>query len=68
MNNSFRSLIISILDDSHGIDNSTYLKLVAFSNLTYPGLLDDVFNSANGGDGRVWLEEGTAEQLRGEVE
>lgn len=66
MNNdhSFRNLVIDLLDDQHGIDQSTFAKLVEFSDRNYPDLLTDVFNAVDGADDRVWLDEGSAEELR----
>ena len=63
-NHAFRNLIIDLLDDPHGIDQSKFAKLVEFSNTNYPDILNDVFNSVDGADDRVWLDEGSAEELR----
>ena len=61
---SFRNLVIDILDDSHGIDQSKFAKLVEFSDSNYPDLLTDIFNAVEGADDRVWLDENSAEELR----
>ena len=66
MNNdyAFRHLVIDLLDDQHGIDQPKFAKLVEFSDRNYPDLLADVFNSVEGADDRVWLDENSAEELR----
>jgi hypothetical protein len=61
---SFRNLVIDILDDPHGIDQSKFAKLVEFSDRNYPDLLIDIFNAVDGADDRVWLDENSAEELR----
>jgi hypothetical protein len=61
---SFRNLVIDILDDQHGIDQSKFAKLVEFSDRNYPDLLTDIFNAVDGADDRVWLDENSAEELR----
>jgi hypothetical protein len=37
---------------------------VQFSDRYAVGVLDDVFNATDGGEGRVWLNEDTAEDFR----
>jgi hypothetical protein len=66
MNNdyAFRHLVIDLLDDQHGIDQSKFAKLVEFSDRNYPDLLIDIFNAVEGADDRVWLDENSAEELR----
>lgn len=66
MNNdyAFRHLVIDLLDDPHGIDQSKFAKLVEFSDKNYPDLLIDIFNAVEGADDRVWLDEDTAEDFR----
>lgn len=66
MNNdyAFRNLVIDLLDDPHGIDQSKFAKLVEFSDRNYPDLLIDIFNAVEGADDRVWLDENSAEELR----
>lgn len=63
-NKSFRNLIIDILDDPHGIEAGNYKKLMDFSTQNCPSVMDDVFNSVSGAEGRVWLDEAAAEDLR----
>jgi len=63
-NHAFKDLIINLLDDPHGIDQSNFEKLVEFSDRNYPDLLTDVFNAVDGADDRVWLDEGISEELR----
>lgn len=63
-NHPFRNLVIDLLDDPHGIDQSKFAKLVEFSESNYPSLLTDVFDSAEGVDDRVWLNENSAEEFR----
>jgi hypothetical protein len=66
MNNdyAFRHLVIDLLDDQHGIDQSKFAKLVEFSDRNYPDLLIDIFDAVDGADDRVWLDENSAEELR----
>ena len=64
MNNDLRSVVIDLLDEPNGISQAAYAKLVTFSNRYAVGVLDDVFNAADGGEGRVWLNEDTAEDFR----
>jgi hypothetical protein len=66
MNNdyAFRHLVIDLLDDQHGIDQSKFAKLVEFSDRNYPDLLIDIFDAVEGADDRVWLDENSAEELR----
>jgi hypothetical protein len=66
MNNdyAFRHLVIDLLDDQHGIDQSKFAKLVEFSDRNYPDLLIDIINAVEGADDRVWLDENSAEELR----
>ena len=63
-NHAFKDLIINLLDDPHGIDQSNFAKLVEFSDRNYPDLLTDVFNAVDGANDRVWLDENSAEELR----
>ena len=65
MPHAFRTLVINLLDDPHGIDEKTFNELVSFSARNHAEiLLDDVWGAANGCDGRVYLDEDTAEELR----
>lgn len=63
-NHPFRNLVIDLLDDQHGIDQSKFAKLVEFSESNYPDLLTDVFNIVEGTEDRVWLDENSAEDFR----
>jgi len=63
-NHAFRTMVINLLDDPHGIDEKNFNELVSFANLNYANLLDDVWPSVSGCENRVYLEEGTAEDLR----
>jgi hypothetical protein len=69
MNPSFRSLVIDLLDNPHGISEPTYQNLLAFADRNYPGQCDDVWaktDSAEDVPGGlvVWLNEDDAEELR----
>jgi hypothetical protein len=66
MNNNevFRNLVIDLLDDPNGIDKDKFAALADFSNQNYPSVLADVFGAVITGGGRVWLDEGTAEELK----
>ena len=63
MNNDLRSVVIDLLDDPNGISQPAFAKLVQFAG-RYVGILDDIFNAVDGADGRVWLDEDTAEDFR----
>ena len=63
-NHPFRNLVIDLLDDQHGIDQSKFAKLVEFSERNYPDLLTDVFNIVEGTEDRVLLDENSAEDFR----
>ena len=64
MNNDLRAVVIDLLDEPNGISQSTFAKLVQFSDRYAVGALDDVFNATDGGEDRVWLNEDTAEDFR----
>lgn len=64
MNNDLRSVVIDLLDEPNGISQPAFAKLVQFSDRYAVGALEDVFNAANSGEGRVWLNEDTAEDFR----
>jgi hypothetical protein len=61
---AFRTFVINLLDDPHGIDKTNYNELVNFATRNYPNLLDDVWAAVSGGENRIYLEENTAEDLR----
>jgi len=64
MNKDLRSVVIDLLDEPNGISQTAFAKLVQFSDRYMVGVLDDVFNATDGGEGRVWLNEDTAEDFR----
>jgi hypothetical protein len=64
MNKDLRSVVIDLLDEPNGISQPAFAKLVQFSDRYMVGVLDDVFNATDGGEGRVWLNEDTAEDFR----
>ena len=64
MNNDLRSVVIDLLDEPNGISQPAFAKLVQFAGRYAVGVLDDVFNATDGGEGRVWLNEDTAEDFR----
>jgi hypothetical protein len=64
MNKDLRSVVIDLLDEPNGISQPAFAKLVQFSDRYAVGILDDVFNATDGGEGRVWLNEDTAEDFR----
>lgn len=68
MNPSFRSLVIDLLDNPHGIPEPTYQNLLAFADRNFPSQCDDVWpktDSADDANGLVvWLNEDDAEELR----
>jgi hypothetical protein len=68
MNPSFRSILIDLLDDPHGIAETVYQDLINFGDSNYPGQCDDIANKTISGEGknglRVWIGESAAEDLR----
>jgi hypothetical protein len=64
MKHAFRSLVIDLLDDPHGIDQDKFHALVTFADRNYPHMCDDVFSATDGAEDRVYLDEDTAEELR----
>lgn len=66
--NSFRSLVIDLLDSADGIPEPTYQKLIKFAEQNHANTCDDVWAATDGGDGDngfcVYLNENAAEELR----
>jgi hypothetical protein len=56
--------MIDLIDDSRGIDDRTFESLASFALSEYPELCDDVISAVEGGQGRVYLNEDTADDLR----
>ena len=66
--NSFRSLVIDLLDSPDGIPEPTYQKLVEFAETNHPDTYADIWDATEGGYGNngycVYLDEDTAQELR----
>lgn len=54
---ALRSHVINILDDEHGISQSAYENLQSLVQEVAPQSCDDIFNSVNAAEGRVFLNE-----------
>lgn len=65
--NSFRLLLIDLLDNEHGLHEKTYEQLQSFSFDNFGHANDDVFQAVDGAEDRVWLEEEDAEEFRREL-
>ena len=69
--NSFRSIVIDLLDSADGIPLPTYQKLVEITEEYFPNSCDDVWDATESGEGNngqcVFLDEDTAEELRNPV-
>ena len=61
---SFRSLVIDLLDDADGITEANFRSLMEFAVLNYTDMCNDVFSAVEGGQGRIYLNEDVAEELR----
>ena len=61
---SFHAIVIDLLDDENGIDEAKFRSLMAFTERNFPDMCTDVFNVVDGAEGRVYLNENVAEELR----
>ena len=68
MNNSFRSLVINLLDSADGIPQHTYQNLIEFASNNFPDTCDDIWPATESGEGNngfvVYLDEDVANELR----
>ena len=65
--NSFRLLLINLLDNEHGLHEKTYEFLQTFSFDNFGHANDDIFSAIDGAEDHVWLNEEEAEDFRREL-